>query len=152
VDNPFRPEGSLAKEAEEFVKELKIKEEKKVNELIQTSLNNSVNVSTSHNQTVLDLTTVNVSITQNTSTAAAPVNNQSPSKSNKPPSNDPISLPSTPKQPAAANNTTATTVNNNTPAPTTPASKKSAEPAAAADANKKPKKEKTKAKCGCSIS
>ncbi|RNA02543.1 hypothetical protein BpHYR1_023200 [Brachionus plicatilis] len=41
-DNPFRPEGSLAKEADEFIKELNTKKEREVSEIIKnTSLNNS---------------------------------------------------------------------------------------------------------------
>ncbi|CAF1039214.1 unnamed protein product [Brachionus calyciflorus] len=45
-DNPFRPEGNLAKEADQFVKELNTKKEREINEIIKnTSLNTSASLS-----------------------------------------------------------------------------------------------------------
>jgi hypothetical protein len=45
TDNPFRPEGDLAKEAEVFVHELKVKAEKEVNDIIHQTCAVSPNTS-----------------------------------------------------------------------------------------------------------
>ena len=141
LDNPFRPEGQLAKEADEFVKQLKIKEEQKVQEIIQTSLNNSINTTSAASPSKsinIDLSGVNVSVS-NTTTPAKSHNNNNVSSPTKSPTTT-VNPPSSPK------NTATTTPTNTKPAADNNSSKK--------DDKKKKKSsdDKTKPKCGCTIS
>src|SRR5690349_5879205 len=53
-DNPFRPEGKLAKEANEFVHALQVKQEHDTSEIIERTLNTSV-ASTSSKKSVSQL-------------------------------------------------------------------------------------------------
>jgi hypothetical protein len=164
-DNPFRPEGELAREAEEFVKELKIKEEQKVNDLIQTSLNNSVNLSNNQSPNhTLDLTNVNLNTSIHEENNLNKTNNlNSTNKVLSSPSKDQVTNLS-PKKPANNNNyqsvnstnssaklqqgsaqpnvaaaSPSKTNNNNTESPSKKKSKKEAD-------------DKVKPKCGCTIS
>lgn len=127
-DNPFRPEGELAKEAEEFVQQLKEQKEQEVAEIINTKTSSS-NINP------------DASVDEKTIGETVPALVQSPSKvSNGRKSSDQadnVVVVNTPKTTAEAPAETSTT---NAETPETPAT------------NVKPKKTKTKAKCGCSIS
>jgi len=114
-DNPFRPDGELAKEAEEFVHQLKEKEEQTVAEILNTKTSSS---------------------------SIKPSEPLSPTKSEKEPN----------KSTDNASNVVvvASEVENSSNKQDNAA--ESVAPPTENGTSDKPKKNKTKSKCGCSIS
>lgn len=141
LDNPFRPEGQLAKEADEFVKQLKIKEEQKVQEIIQTSLNNSINTTSAASPSKsinIELSGVNVSVS-NANTPAKHNTNNNVSSPTKSPATNNVNSPSSPKNTNATPSKPAAAQDNNSSKKDDKKKKKSSD-------------DKTKPKCGCTIS
>lgn len=122
-DNPFRPEGDLAKEADEFVQQLKQKEQQELKEMVET-------------KTTPSKANPEAEVSA-TAAAVAPVSSPTKSYDNsQPKSSDDASnvvVVSTDAPKVAVEAQTPTVVSNGTPEP-------------------KLKKSKTKSKCGCSIS
>lgn len=134
TDNPFRPEGELAKEADEFVHQLKVKAEQEVADIINTK--------TSSSDIRVETTT-----TIEEETIAAKVAPKSPTKSEQTKllsSDNAINVVVVNEQ-KQSESPTKQVADNNTPAPATTT-------APSSNGIDKPKKQKTKSKCGCSIS
>lgn len=132
TDNPFRPEGELAKEADEFVHQLKVKAEQEVADIINTKTSSS---------------DIRVETTIEEETIAAKVAPKSPTKSEQTKllsSDNAINVVVVNEQ-KQSESPTKQVADNNTPAPATTT-------APSSNGIDKPKKQKTKSKCGCSIS
>lgn len=97
-DNPFRPEGELAREAEQFVQELKMKAERDLNELIHNTTSSTIS------QSALSHTVNEILAEPKEARAASPV--KTPTKS----SSSTINKTTTPLK-DSTNTTTASTKN-----------------------------------------
>lgn len=142
-DNPFRPEGELAKEAEEFVQKLKEKQEQDINQILNATVSSTTPLpspnATLKLQDNAEQSTAAPSVIDNASQPVSPSSKHEDSTSNNKPES---------AAPQQQQQTQSTPVNNESSTKTqqSPSSKKEKEAANGGQ------KKKTKPKCGCLIS
>ena len=165
MENPFRPEGQLAKEADEFVTELKLKTERELNELLQNTSASTISQSHTVNEILAEPKSPSGSTT--TSPTKKKPTSTSTSPESPPPPVAAVSATTT-TTPAHATTLTTThveikveqkkitekpvhkpadTINNITPTKTNTNKAVTVD-----DGGKGVKSKKTKSKCGCILS